>query len=161
MMKKSSPETESLDVNEVIAEVVRLLRSDALIKGVTIKLDLSGDLSKVAANRPQLQQVLLNLITNGFAVMQGVPEEQRTLTLSTAGDDTTVRVSVRDEGTGFTGTDISELFKPFRTTKSEGLGMGLAITGSIVEVHGGKIWGENNPDRGASVHFSLPVETSG
>ena len=84
-----------------------------------------------------------------------------TRALSTAGDDTAMPVSVRDEGTGFTEADIDELFKPFRTTKSEGMGMGLAVTRSIVEGHGGKVWAENNPDRGATVHFSLPVETSG
>ena len=134
------------------------IHSEAMIKNVAIQLELADALPPVEANRAQVQQILLNLISNGFDALGDLPEVRRQLTVCTAHVDTAVRVSVRDEGTGFHEADLDALFAPFRTTKPEGLGMGLAISRTIVEAHGGKIWAENNPDRGVTVHFTLPVE---
>ena len=157
MLKKTAVETERLDINRVVGDVASLLHSDALIKDIALELDLADDTLAVAGNRAQLQQVFLNLFTNGFDAMMWMRDGERKLTVKTTADAAGVHVSVGDQGTGFTETDIEDCFAPFRTTKSDGMGMGLAISRTIVEAHGGKIWAENNPDRGATVHFTLPV----
>ncbi len=137
------------------------MHSDAVIKNVAVELDLAEGLPPVLGDRVQLQQVLLNLMMNGFDAMEGVPTPEGILVIRTAQEaGSLVRVSVRDAGVGFDGQDVEELFAPFKTTKAKGLGMGLAINRSIVEAHGGKIWAERNADRGATFHFTLPVDTS-
>jgi len=158
LLKKQIVANEPLDINVIVDEVVGLLHSDAVIKNVSMEWDLAEDLPTVRGDRIQLQQVLLNLILNSFDAMEAMPVGKRRLVLQTAWqDEKTVGVSIQDTGVGLKGQDPDRLFKPFHTTKAEGLGMGLAISRSIIEAHGGKIWARENPDRGATFQFTLPV----
>ena len=158
LLRKHEVDTQPLDINEVVGEVAGLLHSDAVIKNVSMELDLAEDLPTVRGDRIQLQQVLLNLIINGFDAMEGMPVDQRRLVLRTAWQgEKAVCMSIQDTGVGFKGQDADRLFEPFHTTKAEGMGMGLAINRSIVEAHGGKIWAHENPDRGVTFQFTLPV----
>ena len=139
-----------------MSEIVRLLHSEAVHKGIQVKTRLAEDLPPVQGNRAQLQQVLVNLITNGFEASREPAGEESILMVITDARDGAARVSVRDQGTGFPDGNMEDMFAPFCTTKSDGLGMGLAVTRRIVEFHGGRIWAENNPDRGATVHITMP-----
>ena len=161
LLKKHTVATEPLSINAVVGEITGLLHSDAVIKNVSIQLDLAEELPPVSGDRVQLQQVLLNLIVNGFEAMDDVPVAERTLLIQTAqADASSVRVSVRDVGIGFDAQDVETLFRPFWTTKTQGLGMGLAIGRTIVEAHGGTLWAESSADRGATFSFTLPVGAS-
>jgi len=124
---------------------------------VHIETEFDGSLPPVLADRIQLQQVTLNLIMNAAEAMsRNLPEERRII-LRTEATDHCVRVSVRDFGLGIDKENLERLFQPFFTTKGSGLGMGLAISKSIIEAHGGRIWAENNPEVGATFVFELPV----
>ena len=112
-----------------------LIRSNALIKNVSLNIELAPDLPPVKGDRVQLQQVIVNLALNGFEAMTG--EGEKELTIRTTGNEKTVTVSVEDTGTGITVDNPEDLFKPFFTTKNEGMGMGLAVNKSIIEAHGG------------------------
>jgi two-component system sensor kinase FixL len=130
------------------------VNNSLIINNITLQLDLNPDLANVRGDRVRLQQVLLNLMTNAIEAMKKTPLrilEVRSATLATD----TVAVSICDSGTGIAETEKDKLFTPFFTTKKEGLGMGLAICQSIIEEHGGRIWGENNPTGGATFSFSL------
>ncbi len=121
---------------------------------VSMELDLAEGLPPVSGDRVQLQQVLLNLIVNSFDAMQEMPVNERRLVIRTAWQgEKAVCVSIQDTGVGFNGQDADRLFEPFHTTKAEG----LAINRSIIEAHGGKFWARENPDRGATFQFTLPV----
>ena len=123
------------------------------------ELDLAERLPIVIGDRIQVQQVLLNLVMNAFEAMEAVPLADHKLVIRTTLDDASaVYVAVQDAGAGFDEQDVEQLFMPFHTTKATGLGMGLAITRSIVEAHGGKIWASENADRGA--HFTSPCPLS-
>ncbi len=160
MLKKESARPESLDINEVVVEVLALLRSEAVIRGVTLDRRLVEDPPRVRGDRIQLQQVLVNLVTNAFDAMEETAPGDRVLTVAAVRDpDGAVQVSVRDRGTGFAGP-IENSFSPFLTTKTHGLGMGLSIARSLVEAFGGRMWAENNTDGGATVHFTVPIDTS-
>lgn len=161
LLKRQPASAESVDLNDAVGTIALLLHSDAVVKRIAIDLDLADGLPLVRGDRVQLQQVLLNLVLNGFDAMEEVPEEDRRLVLRTAREDEGgLRVTVCDVGRGLDGQDAEQLFAAFHTTKPKGLGMGLSITRTIVEAHGGKIWAEDNPDRGASFHFTLPLEPS-
>ncbi len=157
LLKGGDPRREPLAVGDVIEEVLALARSDLIGRGVAVHRDFAGGLPPLPGDRVQLQQVLLNLILNGCDAMAETPPAGRTLTVATARDGAMVRVSVSDRGCGLVGGDTERIFQPFFTTKSHGLGMGLAICRSIVAAHGGRIWAEPNPDRGAVFHVTLPV----
>ncbi len=161
LLQKHEPQLEPLEMNEVIRQVLPLLRSDALLKGVDLELELDEGLPPVCGDRVQLQQVLLNLILNGFDAMADLPAEERRLVLRTENEPGEgVGVSVRDFGAGFGGQEPERLFEPFHTTKADGMGMGLAIVRSILEVHQGRIRAYENDDRGATFHFTLPADSS-
>lgn len=159
MLKKRPLTLEILSVNEVVRDTVSLVKNDALMRRITLDVDLMAEPDIVHADRIQLQQVLLNLIMNGFDAMRESPVEDKHLRiLSIQEEGTHACVCVTDSGTGFSaGEDIEHLFKPFYTTKEEGMGMGLSINRTIIESMGGKIWGVNNPERGATFHFTLPL----
>jgi C4-dicarboxylate-specific signal transduction histidine kinase len=158
LVKKGAGEFVPLDLNWVIQEVVVLARTDAIVRRAAIVLELAPALPPVRGDKTQLQQVLLNLILNGLEAMEASPPDERTLVLRTVhADAATVRVGVQDSGPGIAPERLTRIFEPFYTTKATGMGMGLALTRSIIEAHGGTIWAENNPERGATFWFGLPV----
>ena len=155
LYKKSSPKRELATINEVIGEMVLLLRSEANEHAVSIRTDLAADLPKVMADRVQLQQVLMNLMLNGIEAMK---ETGGVLTVKTERcDSCQALISVSDTGVGLPAGKADEIFNAFFTTKPQGSGMGLAISRSIVESHGGRLWATSNDGRGTTFHFTLPT----
>ncbi|MBI2219463.1 MAG: GAF domain-containing protein [Candidatus Rokubacteria bacterium] len=147
-----------LELNDVVSEVAWLVRSDAIIRSVSMSVHLAAGLPSVRGDRVQLQQVVLNLVLNGLEAMREPCAGDRTLVIRTARDGTAaVRVEVQDSGIGIDEKDVDRMFQPLYTTKAEGLGMGLAIARSIVDAHGGQLGAVNNPQGGATFHFTLPV----
>jgi two-component system sensor kinase FixL len=156
-LTREQPLLQALDVNQVVSDVERLLHSELIIRHVGLTLDLGTGLPAVSADRVQLQQVILNLALNGMDAMQEEPVSQRQLTISTSTAGRVVQVAVRDRGTGIRPDHMNRLFDPFFSTKPTGLGVGLRICWSIVTACGGRIWAENNADRGATFYFTLPA----
>jgi PAS domain S-box-containing protein len=155
LYKKTPPRREAVDLNEIIAEMVLLMRGEADGYAVSIRTELATDLPRITADRVQLQQVLMNLMLNGIEAMK---EAGGALRIETErGDGGQVLISVSDTGAGFPAGKADEIFKAFFTTKPEGSGMGLAISRSIVESHGGYLWATSNDRRGATFHFTLPT----
>jgi signal transduction histidine kinase len=158
LLRKGDLEFVPLDVNEIVGEVAWLVKNDALIRNVSITLDLASDLPGVLGDRVQLQQVVLNLVLNGLEAVRPPWAGARALVIRTARDGaTTVAVAVQDSGTGIDEKDTDRIFQPFYTTKAEGLGMGLTIARTIVDAHGGRLVAANNEHGGATVHFTLPM----
>jgi PAS domain S-box-containing protein len=153
--KDVSPQREMVSVNDLIGEMLLLLRSEADRHLVVMRTELTTDQLLVKADRVQLQQVLMNLMLNG---MEAMSERGGELKISTRREDEEVTVSVSDTGVGIPANKMAEIFKAFVTTKAGGTGMGLAISSTIIESHGGRIWAAVNPLRGASFHFALPTE---
>jgi signal transduction histidine kinase len=155
LYKKAPPKRELVAINEVIGEMVRLLRGEANEHAVSIRTDLAADLPKITGDRVQLQQVLMNLMLNGIEAMK---ETGGVLTVKTGrGEGGEVLISVSDTGVGLPAGRADEIFNAFFTMKPQGSGMGLAISKSIVESHGGRIWATSHDGRGATFHFTLPT----
>ena len=151
-------ETVVVDLNEIVRSVARLLHGDFLLRRVTLVLDLQVPLPVVRCDRVQIQQVLLNVVLNGFEAMRDtVTVDRRMIIRTRAETDGCCVVSVRDAGSGIPQAELQRVFDQFFSTKPDGLGMGLAIARSIVEGHGGRIWATNNSDVGATFHFALPT----
>jgi len=140
--------------------VLQLTRADLIGRGVTVSLSLVADSPLVSADRVQLQQLILNLISNAADAMAANPPGHRRVHIQTTRHESCVRASVRDEGGGLP-DDVERLFQPFYTTKPLGLGLGLAICRSIVAAHHGRLWAERHPERGAVFLFELPVAGRG
>jgi PAS domain S-box-containing protein len=158
LMRKKDLEFISLDLNKVIRGVAELVNREAFTKNVSLVLELADGLPQVQGDAVHLEQVVLNLILNGTEAMETLDRQSRELQILTAKhDENTVRVSVRDQGTGIDEDHITGIFEAFYTTKSEGMGMGLSICRSIIEIHGGRLWAENNSDQGATVSFTVPT----
>jgi len=157
LFKKETSERELVDVNEVIQEMVVLLRGEAIRYSILLKTELETDVPQVSADRLQLQQVLMNLMINGIDAMKDA-DGARELTIKSERSEThQVLVSVNDTGVGLPPQQPDQIFEAFFTTKPNGTGMGLAISRSIVESHGGRLWAANNSPRGASFCFALPI----
>ena len=155
LYKKAPPKRELVAINEVIGEMVLLLRGEANEYAVSIRTDLAADLPKITADRVQLQQVLMNLMLNGIEAMK---ETGGVLAVKTGRcEGGQVLISVSDTGVGLPAGRADEIFNSFFTTKPQGSGMGLAISRSIVESHGGRLWATSNDGRGATFHFTLPT----
>lgn len=155
---KVDRERGEIEVNATILDIADMIRSDAREHDTTVELDLADELPLVEADAIQIQQVVLNLAHNGMEAMSDCPAEERRLTLHTRlGHGGAVEVVARDRGPGIPTEALEQVFAPFITTKSEGLGMGLAISRSIVEAHGGKLWAVSDRETGAAFHFTLPV----
>jgi signal transduction histidine kinase len=160
LMKRQAPRKSWLDINETIVEVLELTQQELRRSDISLETQLGADLPAVRGDRVQLQQVLLNLIVNAIEAMSGI-EERRLLTiLSTAQGPDAVRVEVRDSGKGLDPEHATRVFESFFTTKPEGLGIGLSISRSIVEAHGGRLGSDANAPRGAVFWFMLPVNES-
>jgi C4-dicarboxylate-specific signal transduction histidine kinase len=158
LLQKGDLEFVSLDLNKVVGEVTWLVRNDAVLRNVAMSLELAPGLPRVHGDRVQLQQVVLNLVLNGFEAMREPGAGERTLVIRTAREGTAVvRVEVQDSGVGVDEKDADRIFQPLYTTKAEGLGMGLAIARTIVAAHGGRLEAANNLLGGATFHFTLPV----
>jgi len=154
---KTSPQKARLDVNDVIRDVVPLIGTEVRAHDVSLRIDLAPELPAVLADRIQLQQVLINLVMNGIEAMASIEGRPRELVVrSQPGDGDQVMVSVRDAGVGIDTQKIDQLFSAFYTTKPDGMGMGLSISRSIIETHGGRLWATPNADHGATFHFALP-----
>jgi PAS domain S-box-containing protein len=153
--KDAPPERESVDVNELIGELLVLLRSEAHRYSIHVCTDLAADLPKATGDRVQIQQVLMNLMLNGIEAMKETSGE---LTIkSELGDDGQLLISVSDTGVGLPAENADQIFNTFFTTKPQGSGMGLPICRSIVESHGGRLWASKNSRRGATFQFTLPA----
>jgi len=161
LAKKAPVERSPLDLRDVVKDVLALARYESVTRRVTIRTDLPQDLPAVLGDRVQLQQVLLNLVMNGMDAMNLVEEPKRILLVfgkSDTRDGTpAVLLCVQDAGTGFKPAAMERLFEPFYTTKPQGMGMGLAISRSLIEAHGGRLWAEPNQGPGATFSFSLPA----
>jgi signal transduction histidine kinase len=155
LFKKGAPRREPVDVNEIIRETVALLRSEASRHSVPIRTDLAPDLPWVAGDRVQLQQVLVNVMLNGIEAMNEAPGELTVASRRGPGGEPTIAVS--DEGVGLPGSKAEAIFDAFFTTKPHGTGMGLTISRSIVEAHGGRLWATARDGRGATFHVALPA----
>ena len=159
LLAKETLIRESSSINTVIEELLALLKSDIRRRGVVLECVLKDDLPTVAIDRVQIQQVIMNLVINGLDAMNGISDRPRLLRIHTVRDAETILVKVEDSGVGLDPATIGRLFERFFTTKSEGLGMGLAICQSIVESHGGRLVALRNTGHGATFQFTLPIET--
>ena len=154
LYKKTPPKRELIDVNEIIGEMVVMLRGEANRFAVSIRADRAADLPKITADRVQLQQVLMNLMLNGIEAMN---ETGGVLTVKSQAEHGHLVISVSDTGVGLPAEKTERIFDAFFTTKPQGSGMGLAISRSIIESHSGRIWAAPNDGRGATFHFTLPT----
>jgi len=156
-VKKAPPSKDAIDINEAILEVVAITRAEVGKHGAAIQMRLAENLPRIGGDRVQLQQVMINLIINAIQAMSDV-EGERTLHISTEHNGLKeVRVSVRDSGPGVAAENLPHLFEPFYTTKPSGMGMGLSISRSIIEDHGGRLWASKHEPRGALFQFTIPV----
>jgi two-component system, LuxR family, sensor kinase FixL len=156
LLRRDNLPRSAVHLDDVAEDVIDIARADIIGRGVSLSTRFERGLAPIAGDRVQLQQVLLNLVLNACDAMNLVPEAARRLTIVTmAGPEHSVRVTVCDTGPGVAG-DLERVFEPFVTSKTQGLGLGLAVCRSIVTAHEGRLWAENNPDGGASFCFELP-----
>ena len=158
LLKKNKPAFESLDINVLINDTVTLIMTHITVRNKVIKFDLDRDLPYIQGDRIQLQQVLLNLISNSLEAMDERSDSRELLIRTSRKDNDTIMVDVTDSGCGISAENMNKLFTHFFTSKADGLGMGLSISRSIVEAHGGYLEAKNNPDRGATFYFTIPVD---
>ena len=158
LFKKGSPERELVDLNEVIQEMIVLLRSEATRYNISVRTELAADLHQVMGDRVQLDQVLMNLIANSIDAMKEVEGARELAVKSQRTEKEEALVSVSDSGVGLPVQQADQIFKSFFTTKPHGTGMGLSISRSIIESHGGRLWAANNSPRGACFCFTLPTK---
>ena len=162
LLQKAGAEKTRLDINEVIQEVLALTRSELHTHQVSVQTDLRTGLPPVLGDRVQLQQFILNLMMNGIEAMTGVTNRPRVLVFrSWAHESGNVLVTVQDSGVGLDPQHMDQIFKTFFTTKPGGIGMGLSISRSIIEAHGGRLWTATTPGPGATFYFALPACSEG
>ncbi len=156
LFKKGTSQRELVDVNEIIQEMIVLLRSEATRYSISIRRELSEDLPQIMGDRVQLQQVLMNLMINGIEAMKDVDGLRELAVKSQRAEDEQLMITVSDTGVGLPSQQAEQIFNAFFTTKPHGTGMGLRISRSIVESHGGRLWATDNSPRGASFNLTLP-----
>jgi two-component system sensor kinase FixL len=158
LVRKEELAFTQLELPAVIRDVVAVVHNDAILRNVQVHYEAGDEVPPVRGDRIQLQQVMLNLLLNAFDAMKDCRPDQRQVSVRVDSDGAgRVEVAVRDRGIGLTSDKLDRIFEPFFTTKRDGLGMGLSISRSIVEAHGGRLWVENNPDSGATFCFTLPA----
>jgi PAS domain S-box-containing protein len=157
LYRKSPPQSELIDVNEIVHEIFSLLQGEAVRYSIAMRPELAGQLPKIKADHVQLQQVFMNLMLNAIEAMR---DEGGELTVKSERQDGQLLFSVSDTGPGLPAGNVDQIFSAFFTTKPQGSGMGLAISRSIVESHGGRLWATANDGRGATFHFTLPTEVT-
>ena len=156
-LRKQASVLQPVNLNDVVREVVDLAHSEIIARSVTVTSTLAPGTPFVLGDRVQLQQVVLNLLLNACDAMSETPLSQRHLALTTTVEDDFVRLAVADRGTGIPANRLDHVFEPFVTFREQGLGLGLAISRSIVTAHNGSIQAENNVDGGATFRFFLPL----
>ncbi len=157
LLKKTKPTFELLNINTLIKDTVSLIMTNITVRNKDVEFDLDQKLPIIRGDRIQLQQVLLNLISNSLEAMEDRSESRELLIRTSSIDADMVLIEVKDSGCGIPTENLSKLFAHFFTSKPDGLGMGLSISRSIVEAHGGRLEGKNNPDCGANFYFTIPV----
>lgn len=160
LVKKEKHSAEAFDVNSMIERVIFLINSEIVLRNAKVKLNLHQNAPAFHGDSVQIQQVIINLLTNALDAIENQPVESRHITLSTKAEKAgVVIVSISDSGGGINPDKMEEIFNPFYTTKPQGLGLGLAMCRSIIEAHGGQLRCENNPDGGATFSFTLPTNS--
>jgi C4-dicarboxylate-specific signal transduction histidine kinase len=149
----------NLDINEVVQDVLKLMRNDLANQGVTVQTELAENLPAVQGDGVQLQQVLLNLMLNGCEAMIDCDSSERQLVITSGMENGAVHVSVTDRGRSIPEETMERVFEPFFTTKADGMGLGLSVCRTIIEAHRGNICVRNNAEGGATFHFSLPARS--
>ena len=157
LFREHKEEYTLIDVNVIVAETTELLHSEMVAQQVELTTECAASLPMVNGNNVQIQQVLFNLIMNGVQAMESVPRGGRLVRVATALRENEVVVRVEDRGPGIDPDKIDRIFEPLATWKPGGTGMGLALSNSIIQAHGGRMWAENGPDGGARVGFAIPV----
>src|SRR6266404_2744815 len=157
LFKKGAPLWELVDVNEIIRDIVALMRSEVTQHSISVRTELAEDVPQITGDHVQLQQVLMNLILNSIDAMKDVDGTRELVICSQRGEDGQLMVSVRDTGVGLPPQQADQIFNAFFSTEAHGTGMGLRISRSIVESHGGRLWATDNSPRGASFHLTLPT----
>ena len=161
LLKKGKSSIDTIDINILIDETVLLIKTDVTVRNKSINTRLAKGLPHIHGDRIQLQQVILNLISNSLEAMEGIDDARELLVQTSRKDANTIIVEVKDRGCGIPKENLGKLFTHFFTTKTDGLGMGLSISRSIVETHGGRLNATNNPGRGANFYFTLPLASHG
>jgi C4-dicarboxylate-specific signal transduction histidine kinase len=159
LFKKGAARRELVDINEIIREMVALMRSEIGRNSVSVRTELAEDIPQIMGDRVQLQQVLMNLMINGIDAMKEVNGTRRLDIKSQRAENNELTVSVADTGVGLPSQHADQIFNAFFTTKRHGTGMGLRISRSIAESHGGRLWAVNNSSRGATFYLALPFKT--
>jgi signal transduction histidine kinase len=150
-----------LNLNDVLSEVLTFAHHEVLSSDVALRVEYASALPLILAEKVQLQQVILNLVLNGIEAMQSTTDRPRELTIRSEQDGTRqVRITVADCGAGFSADGAERIFQAFYTTKPSGMGMGLSICRSIIELHGGRIWVAPNVPHGAIIQFTLPLQAA-
>ena len=158
LFKKGTPQRELVDVNEVIRETIPLLRSEATRYSISVRTELAASVPRILGDRVQLQQVLMNLLVNSIEAMKDIDGTRELVITSQRGENEQALVSISDTGVGLPPQHADQIFNAFFTTKPHGTGMGLRISSSIVESHGGRLWAAGNSPRGATFCFTLPAK---
>jgi signal transduction histidine kinase len=158
LVRKEGPQQAAVDLNALIRESTHIIETEAHQNGIHLELVLASDLPPVTCDSIQIEQVLLNLLLNGVEAVQASDNGERSLTVtSAAAGAAVIEVAIRDSGGGVPDPP-ADVFRPFFSTKPNGLGMGLSISRSIIEAHGGRLWATRNADRGSTFRFTLPVK---
>ncbi len=158
LFRKAEIEKTSFDVTSLLDDTLVIFKSEAIIRNVSIKMESDKTLPPVIGDQVQLQQVILNLIMNASEAMADLEVDSRKVIITLEREDEkSVKIAIRDFGIGIDENKIDRIFEPFYTTKREGIGLGLSISKSIIEAHGGQFWAQNNPDEGTTFYFTLPV----
>jgi PAS domain S-box-containing protein len=161
LLKRRESQWSALDLNSIVEEVAGLLRFDGEARRVKLTLELALSAPPIRGDRVQVQQVLLNLIINAMDAVNGCEAGKRCVAVRVRPRNAEVEVAVSDAGHGIPAENLKRLFEPFFTTKPSGMGLGLAISHTIIQAHGGRLWAENNPDCGATFRFTLPISGEG
>ena len=160
LLKKSKVEHQPIDLNDVVSEVLKLVRNDLLNQRVSGQMELAPDLPAIVGDKVQLEQVVLNLVMNGCDAVATGPAADRKLIIRTGlNNGEGICVSVADQGSGLAPDNLEKVFEPFFTTKPHGMGLGLSVCRTIITAHGGKLWAANNVDRGATFYFTIPAKS--